>query len=172
MNQSWRPSSRYVYISPPNRPERMYRNDRPVMPGFDLNEPLYIRYGADEFVDGQLASAAIRFKKQSVNRGALSEPEDVLFHEAGAYNGLGAVELRVADIPAVVTGEQGAVSTFFMHHEPLDDNYAHSEIWSDRLPATGDYQEPSRSVKLLFRTQVCERIKTDRIRILAVRSRA
>src|SRR5450759_5966302 len=103
----------------------MYRNGRPIQPQFDPNEPLYLRFGSDEFVGGQLVTAAIRVPGQSLNRGSLSRPEDVLFHPEGNYNGLGAVEFNVEDIPGTVIGDQDSISMFFMRHEPHEDNYAH-----------------------------------------------
>lgn len=163
--------SRSVYVSPGELPERMYRRGRPVQPRFDLDEFLYLRYGSDDFVEGQLAPAAVHFPKQSVNRSSLSEPEAVLFHPEGRYNGLGAVEFQVGDIPETITPEQGATYIFFMRHEPHEENYAHSEIWSDQTPGTGAYREPSKSVKLKFRIQLCRRIRTERIRIPATRNR-
>ena len=121
-------------------------------------------------MNGQLDPAAIRFPKQSVNRGSLSEPEDVLFHEDGKYDGLGAIEFKVADIPERVVANQ-TTYIFFLNHVPHEINYAHSEIWSDRDPQTREYKEPSRSVKLEFRIQLCKQIRTENIRIEAARNR-
>lgn len=150
----------------------MIRNRRPVIPNFAADEPLFLRYGVDDFVNGQLVAAALHFPRQSVNRGRFSEPEDVLYHDEGKYDGLGAVEFGVADIPATITGDQGSTYRFFMHHEPLDDNYGHSEIWSARPESEEEYREPGKSTKLQFRMQLCKRILTSRIRIAAVRSRS
>jgi hypothetical protein len=149
----------------------MYQRQGPVLPDFDGHERLYLRYGSEDFVAGQFAPAAIRFPKTSVNRGRLSEPEDVLFAEDGRYNGLGVVEFEVSDIPATVAPEQGPSYTFFMEHVPHMDNYSHSEIWSDQTPRTGSYREPSRTVKLKFRIHLCQRITLERIKIEAVRNR-
>ncbi len=150
----------------------MYRKGRPVIPTFDFAESIFLRYGIDDFLDGQLIPAAIRFPKQSVNRGSLSKPEDVLFHENGKYDGLGAVAFTVVDIPERIIGDQGSTYVFFMHHDPHEDNYAHSEIWSDQEQRTGEYRKPSPSVKLKFRIQLCQRIRTESIRIEAVRKRS
>src|SRR5260370_31433225 len=80
------PSKISVYISPLERPERMYQRDRQIVPDFDGAEGLFLRYSKDDFLEGQLGVDAIRFPKTSVNRGLLSEPEDVLFHDDGQYN--------------------------------------------------------------------------------------
>jgi hypothetical protein len=149
----------------------MYQRSRPVMPGFDGSESLYMRYGLNDFVGDQLAPGAIHFPKTSVNRGSLSRPEDVLFSEYGNYNGLGVVEFRVSDLPARIIQEQGPAYLFYMQHSPVPDNYSHSEIWSDQDPPTGDYREPSKTVKLRFRIYVCQRITREQVRIEAVRNR-
>ncbi len=149
----------------------MIRNGRPAIPDFDPREALYLRYGADEFLEGQLDPAAIRFPKQSVNRAGLSEPQDVLIHECGKYNGLGVVCFCVEDIPPAVTGEQGSSFRFFMHHEPFEDNYSHSEIWSARIDGNGEYREPSKSAKLTFRIELAKKIIEANIRIPAARNK-
>lgn len=149
----------------------MYARERPVLPFEDPTELLYLRVGIDDFVEEQLAPAAVRVPGQSVNRGSLSEPEDVLFHEEGRYDGLGVVEFSVKDIPQAIVSDQGPGAIFFMRHRPLEDNYSHSEICCDKiLPCEGDF-EPSKSVKLKFRTDLCKRILTTRIKISAARSR-
>jgi len=150
----------------------MYQRDRQVLPDFDAEEHLYLRYGREDFVDGQLAPAGIRFPKTSVNRGSLSQPEDVLFSENGRYDGLGVVEFMVSDIPPKITQAQGPTYLFFMRHVPLFDNYSHSEIWSGQGAQTGDCREPSKTVKLEFRIHLCQRITGERIRIEAARNRA
>jgi len=149
----------------------MYQRHRPVLPDFDGGEPLYLRYGREDFVEGQLAPAAIRFPKTSVNRGSLSEPEDALFAEDGKYNGMGVVQFEVSDIPDRIVQEQGPTYVFFMRQVPHSDNYSHSEIWSDHAIQTGNYREPSKTVKLKFRIHLCQRITQESIRIEAVRNR-
>jgi len=121
-------------------------------------------------VDGQLVPDGIRSQlKQSVNRGDFSEPEDVLFSETGRYNGLGVVGFSVADIPERVDQPQGPGYVFFMRHEPEDNNYSHSEIWSDQDPRTGAFRTPSRTVSLKFRILLCRLIRQEQVRIEAVR---
>jgi hypothetical protein len=149
----------------------MYQRDRQVLPNFDGEEFLYLRYGREDFVSGQLAPGGIRFPKTSVNRGSLSQPEDALFAEDGKYNGLGVVEFKVSEIPPKIVQEQGPTYVFFMRHVPDSDNYSHSEIWSDQATQTGAYREPSKTVKFKFRIHLCQRITRERIRIEAVRNR-
>jgi hypothetical protein len=131
---------------------------------------LYLRYRRDHFLAGQLSPDAIRSQlQQSVNRGAFSEPEDVLFSETGEYNGLGVVEFRVAEVPSRVDQDEGPSYSFFPRHEPEELNYSHSEIWSDQLPATGGFRKPSRTVSLKFRVQLCSLIGLERVRVEAAR---
>ena len=148
----------------------MYRRGREVVSSFEPTECLYLRYSAQTFLDGQLEPAAIRSQlKQSVNRGGFSEPEDVLFSESGEYNGLGVVEFRVSDIPQRVDQSNGPNYVFFMQHEPEEENYAHSEIWSDHYPRTGTFRRPSRTVSLDFRVRLCRTIRMEQVRIEAVK---
>jgi hypothetical protein len=129
-----------------------------------------MRYSADNFLEGQLLPAAIRSQlKQSVNRGSLSEPEDVLFSETGEYNGLGVVGFPVSAIPLRVDQSDGPSFCFFMRHEPEELNYSHSEIWSDHDPRTGDFRRPSKTVSMTFRIRLCQSIGSDQIKIKAVR---
>ena len=148
----------------------MYANGRSATSFADPLEPLYLRFGLEDFLGGQLVPAAVRVPGQSVNRGSLSEPEDVLFHDEGRYDGLGVVEFQVQDIPPRIIAEQGSSAIFFMMHKPLQDNFSHSEIVCDRAePLEGNHQA-SKSVKLKFRADLCKLIRTDRIRIHASRT--
>lgn len=159
-----------MYISPRERPERMYRRGREAVPDFAGAELLYLRYMSQHFIQGQLLPEGIRSQlKQSVNRGSFSEPEDALFSEIGTYDGLGVVEFRVADIPERVDQPQGPAYVFFMRHEPEEENYPHSEIWSDHQTGTGRFRPPSRTISLKFRILLCRSIREEQVRIKAVR---
>jgi len=148
----------------------MYKLDRGVVPDFAVAELLFLRYMSQHFVQGELLPAGIRSQlKQSVNRGSFSEPEDVLFSETGEYDGLGVVEFKVADIPERVEQPQGPTYIFFMRHEPEDENYSHSEIWSDHEARTGGFRAPSRTVSLSFRILLCRSIRQGQVRIAAAR---
>jgi hypothetical protein len=107
--------------------------------------------------------------RQSVNRSKFSIPEDVLFSETGAYNGLGVIEFQVFEIPPKVSQDNGPTYVFFMTHQPEENNYSHSEIWSDREERTYTFREPSRTVSLTFRTLLCQCLNEDRMRIAAIR---
>ena len=159
-----------MYISPPERPERLYRRGREVVPEFAATEMLYMRYSAEQFLEDHLSPAAIRSQlQQSVNRGSFSEPEDVLFSETGAYNGLGAVGFPVSAIPDKVDQPDGPSYTFSVQHQPEELNYSHSEIWSDQDPSTGGFRKPSKTVSLAFRIRLSMSIGRDQIIIPASR---
>lgn len=106
------------------RPERMYRRGRPVIPVFEPEELLYRRCTLDE-VDGEhLAPTAISFKGWSVNRGSLSEPEDVIV----GFPGWGIARFKVVDVPRGLNTEGTTYYEIRVEHEPEENNYAHTEI--------------------------------------------
>ena len=129
---------------------------------------MYLRYRREHWVNGQLAPSGVRFPRTSVNRSGFSEPEDALFSELGSYNGLGVVRFMVSGIPPRITQSQGPPYVFFMRHAPLDNNYSHSEVWSDHEHRTGEYKEPSKTVKLQFRILLCQQIRQEHVCIEAV----
>ena len=148
----------------------MHKRGREAVPGFAGEELLYLRYMSQHFIQGQLLPQGIRSQlKQSVNRGRFSEPQDVLFSETGEYNGLGVVQFKVADIPEKVAQPHGPAYVFLMRHEPEDENYSHSEIWSDHETRTGGFRPPSRTASLSFRVMLCTAIREEQVRIRAVR---
>ena len=148
----------------------MNRHGREVVADFAGSEFLFMRYMSQHFVQGQLLPEGIRSQlRQSVNRGRFSEPDDALFSETGKYDGLGVVEFRVADIPARLDQPNGPSYVFFMRHEPEDENYSHSEIWSDHEARTGGFRAPSRTVSLNFRILLCRSIRQEQVRIIAMR---
>lgn len=136
----------------------MYRNGRPEEPAFSPQELLFRRYRTEHWVEGQFSGLGFKFPKHSVNRGFFSAPEDVLFSDIGEFNGWSVLEFRVSDIPPPIQLPPIAFS-FFMKHVPHEDNYAHSEIWSDRMNPSGEYVEPSPAVKKQFRTIMAQRMK-------------
>lgn len=145
----------------------MYRRGRPVIAEFDAHEPLFLRYRREQFADGRLQNTAVRFPKQSVNRGLLSEPGDVLFDETRKYEGYGVVDLRVSDIPQTIALKDNPAYRFYVEHSPNEDNYEHADICSALLGDPGLTKEPSRSVRIEFRSQLARMAGIDRIRIPA-----
>ena len=137
----------------------MYRRGRPVEDRFAPEESLFRRYRKEHWVEGRFSGVGLGFSTGiSVNRARFSEPEDVLFSQTGEFNGWGILECQVADVPPEI-GLLDAAFSFFMRHVPHDDNYSHSEIWSDRRIPTGAYVEPTRAVRKQFRTILSQRMR-------------
>lgn len=148
----------------------MFRNGREVVPEFDQEELLYLRYSAIHFVDEKLTPEAIRSDlNQSVNRGEFSEPADALFHERGSYNGLGVIGFKVGILPEKIEPLDFPAYAFKVNHVPIEDNYSHSELFSDQIPATGRHRVPGRIVKMQFKLKICTSITVGDVKIRAVR---
>ena len=111
---------------PISTPERLLQQGRAIDPEFAPGESLYLRYSPQiEATEDLPASAmAIRFPDFSVNRGKYSEPEDVLIPN---WPDFGIAAFRVRDVPTSVSG-RGIVYEFKVEHDPLELNYAHSEV--------------------------------------------
>jgi hypothetical protein len=140
------------------------------VPEVALSESFYMRYSSQHFLEGQLTPDAIRSQlKQSVNRGNYSEPEDVLFSESGEFNGLGAIELKVSDLPVKLERPDGPTFVFFICHEPEETNYSHSEIWANHEGAAFGFRRPSRTVSLKFRMSLCQFLNSERVKTQAQR---
>lgn len=139
-------------------PAGMYRRGRPVDPEFDPEELLYLRCLEEHVDDGRLLAAAIRVSNQSVNRGKYSKPHWVLLPDFSTWK---IASLRVGDIPEALSGPPPVCVpyTFAVEHDPLEDNYAHSEI---RAYKEGVYKSRLKlkpSVRLEFRTRLVERAR-------------
>lgn len=141
----------------PRRPDRMFRNGRPEDQDFALVEKLFRRYLQAHFIGQVFSPLGFQFHEesgQSVNRQKYGPPEDVLFSEDARYAGCGVLSFEVRDLPASFPPEEPRY-TFFPRHLPQEDNYAHSEVWCDRLPQqTGGYVVPSSTVKKKLRAQL------------------
>lgn len=109
-------------------PQGMFRNGRPIDPIFLPDEALYIRFDKinNEIVD----PACIRAPVQSVNRSKYSKPEWVLLAKYPQFLRWGYGSFKVSDIPESITSESGVTHNFKVEHEPLEDNYSHSEVRS------------------------------------------
>ena len=143
---------------PRERPDRMYRRGRAEDSEFRPEELLFRRYMKEHWVEGQFTPAGFKFPKQSVNREKYSEPEDVLFAEEASFEGWGVLQFSVSDIPPRLFANEVLAFIFFPKHVPEEDNYAHSEIWCDQEERTGEYVEPSKKFKKLFRSKLSQRV--------------
>jgi hypothetical protein len=136
----------------------MRRNGRPVDQDFQAGERLFRRYAADHIIDGKFSNMGLSFDTPpSVNREKYSESRDVLFSETNEFANWGVWSVKVGDLLSAFPETEPAFG-FYPKHTPMEDNYAHSEIWSDQIPPTGSYAKPSKSIRKLFRTFLCQRI--------------
>jgi hypothetical protein len=144
-----------------NRPGRMYRRGRSIDNLFDSTEELYVRCKKDWINDGEsIKPANIRFPDQSVNRAKYSKPRDVLLPDSsGRYREQihwGVARITVNDVPRVIVSTGGGVECHFtVEHDPLEDNYGHSEL---RVYKEGnrvkDGKKVNQKVKKQYRTIV------------------
>lgn len=142
----------------PERPERMRRNGRPEDGSFKLNEKLFRRYTQSHYINGQFSNTGFSFNTPpSVSREKYSQAADVLFSEADKFANWGVLSFRVEDLPRSFPPEVPQYA-FWPKHRPLEDNYAHSEVWCDRIPETGEYVKPSSSIRKLFRALLSQRV--------------
>lgn len=112
----------------------MWRQGRAPEPKFEPSELLYYRCTIRdlEYAGGDLSSLSVRLPTFSVNRGAFSEPEDVLIPPSDQpianIELMGIAKFPVCGIPASLTPPQGKTIEFKVEHAPLEDNYAHSNV--------------------------------------------
>lgn len=149
----------------PQIPERMYRKGRNSDPDFDQKEKLYHRFKQlQKASNGKFYPASIRFPDFSVNRERYSEPEDVLHPN---YKGWGIVSFKVEELPEPIKIREGdkneTTYTFGPVHDPLEENFAHSEV---RTYKNGQYSEnmnvSNKEVKTQFRIHLANKLKFEK----------
>jgi hypothetical protein len=133
----------------------MYRSGRPVDMNFDDNENLYNRFRKEYLAEGKFLPTGIKFPDWSVNREKYSEPEDVLipdFHEWGI------AQFKVGDVPDTLPSPGDIKFDFKVEHDPVEDNYSHSEVRSYKNGQHTRKIEVNRTVKKTFRQILSEKI--------------
>lgn len=91
------------------------------------------------YINGQFSNTGLSFDSPpSVNREKYSQPQDVLFSETDEFANWGVLSFRVSDLPSAFPVEYSQYS-FFPKHIPMEDNFSHSEVWSDSIPAKSVY---------------------------------
>jgi hypothetical protein len=114
-------------------PRRLRRRSRVFDAQFDQFEKLFLRC-QKEWIDqhGQVKPANIHFPDQSVNRERYSKPRDVLLavdtRGSASFLLWGVAFVQVADIPHPMVSEGNVQYQFTVEHDPLEHNYAHSEL--------------------------------------------
>ena len=148
-----------------NRPPRMYAAGRPAIQDFWPEERLYFRVcrtdaaGRPCETAGKLNIGAIRAKNQSVNRSRFSKPEDVLIpptdRPEADFSQWGFASVAVQDLPVQLRSIPDSNPSYSYRpvHDPLPDNYAHSEIraYNDQTAAVHPQGGP-RAVSRKYRT--------------------
>ena len=107
-------------------PQEMFRNGRPIDSVFSPDEELYIRF---DRTDGKnVDPGCIRAPVQSVNRSKYSKAEWVVLANYPKFLNWGYGSFKVCDVPESITSEYGITHFIKVEHDPLDDNYSHSEL--------------------------------------------
>jgi hypothetical protein len=136
----------------------MRRKGRGEDQAFDAAEKLFRRYTRAHYTNGQFSNTGFSFSSpQSVNREKYSEPADTLFSESDEFENWGVLSFKAEDLPATFPPNNPRYS-FLPKHVPMEDNYAHSEVWCDTVPATGGYVKPSSGIRKLFRAVLSQRV--------------
>ena len=144
-----------------NIPERLKQNNRPAIQQFDPQERLFQRF--DKLIEegGHLYPAQVHFPDFSVNRERFSKPEDVLLP---IYLKWGIVAFKVKDIPDKKIVNEGAeeetIYSFIIVHIPQSDNYAHSEVRTEKNGVYKKGKIKNKDVKRYFRYKLSEKLKT------------
>lgn len=141
-------------------PEAMRRNDRPVDPVFEPDEELYMRVHQSSLNGDHVEISAIRIRipGQSFNRSKYSEPECVLLP---SYQGFGIGSLKCGDIPRRGIQVNDSIEYGFApKHDPLEDNYSHTELHSYKVK-NGEVVSriKSSSVKLKIRDHLARNMR-------------
>jgi hypothetical protein len=114
---------------------------------------------SEYFIDGAFTNIGLPFgSPPSVNRDKYSKPEDVLFSESGQFDGWGVLAFVVAEFPGPVSASN-CQYLLVPRHVPLEENYAHSEIWCNKVPGTTEHVDAPKTVKKLYRAQLSQRVR-------------
>ena len=120
---------------------------------------MYRRYVKNDYEVGVVLNVSLS-SAPSVNREKYSRAEDALLSPTDEYEGRGVVSFAVEDIPVQLLAE-GPSYTFFPQHVPDAANYAHSEVWCNRIGQPGKHVKPGTLVKKMFRTLLGQRARVE-----------
>ena len=139
-------------------PERLLKGNRQPEQRFAPDERLFHRFNKMMKENKHLYPSSIRFPDFSVNREKLSLPEDVLLHEYPKYLKWGIVSFKVKDIPEPIAADNRTEYEFKVVHDPIDFNYAHSEVRTYKNGSYSQNMKISKLVKKAFRYKLSERL--------------
>lgn len=107
-------------------PQEMLANGRSPDPTFEPDEELYIRFSQ---MDGETVNPiCIKCPGQSANRSKYSQPQWVLLCDYPKFVNFGYGLILVGEIPPELTSTGEVVFSFKPVHDPMDNNYSHTEI--------------------------------------------
>ena len=139
------------------------KDSRPEDPVFAGNEQLFRRFNSGHYVGGMLMPAALSFPRQSFVRSKYAVPTDVLDPACANgrdYAAWGILAIAVEDIPSEVRAENCPSFEFWPKHEPIEECYAHTELWCNRTGQNhGVYKEPPTTIKTSFRALMSQRLR-------------
>jgi hypothetical protein len=135
----------------------MLKGERGLDNTFKPRHRLYHRCEKEDVAGDRLLGPRIRCEGASVNWSKYSKPWDVIFD----HPDFGIARFIVFELPRELPKEQPAgtlieAHSFLPHHEPLELNYSHSEIW----PYKGNQRLKRLSSKIVqkeFRTIMSDR---------------
>jgi hypothetical protein len=137
-------------------PQRLLPKGRPIDTVFDPGEHLYRRLRAlDVDPDGRIEPTSLESPDFSVNRSKYSEPEDVIL----PHPSCGIASFTVVDVPEPFRSAENIEYLFSLEHDPLEDNYAHSEIRSYKNRQRLAPRKPPKSVRTRFRLALASRME-------------
>lgn len=141
------------------RPSRLYQRGRPVDSDMPPTERLYFRCMRDWLDDNDsVRPAQIQFPDQSVNRERYSRPRDVLLPDGALVSRnwilWGVSMVQISDLPPDIASPGGVSFSFTAEHDPLEDNYSHSEL---RVYKNGIREQAKKKIN----SQVKKKYRTD-----------
>jgi hypothetical protein len=136
-------------------PDELKQRGRAADPLFSPDEPLYYLFDAIE--QDRVAVQRIPFPDQSVNRAKYSRPKWVRLVAYPKYMNHGIAEILVGKVPTELASDNQVGFVFKTVHDPLEENYSHSEIRCYRDGRHISHDERSKIpkiVKLKYRLQI------------------
>lgn len=137
-------------------PEELKRNSRPKDEIFAPDEYLFRRVEPDLWRESGVDIDAVMLPNMSVYRQKYSLPEWALL-ESDQLADWAVVGFKVRDLPSPLMHLGVQLHTFEPRHIPLDENYAHSEVWAFR---DGVHIHAKRDIDRILHARWRERLVT------------
>lgn len=145
----------------PGIPHLLHRDGREIIQDFSTDHRLFIRVpkGCFEGPDSDIVSlSAFKSSRQSTNRDAFSDPEDVLYNidaakEDDHFFDWGIVSIGIAELEAKVFVHPEQTYSFrsFPFHSPEECMYPHTEILQRRVDDDNEIDVNARTLKTKIR---------------------